>query len=84
MKGKKMPTIKMTTLRRQLKGSRKGRRGPAMSDPWIEGYDARLAQRARSANPYRGADSRGLWDDGWVEAAQECARQRKYRLEQAS
>jgi ribosome modulation factor len=70
MKGKKMTTIKTTTLRRP----RKGRRGPAMSDPWIEGYDARLAQRARSTNPYRGADSRGLWDDGWIEAASETAR----------
>jgi ribosome modulation factor len=38
------------------------------NDPWIEGYDARLALLARSANPYRGADWRRLWDNGWMEA----------------
>ncbi|MGA2231943.1 MAG: hypothetical protein ABSH22_13685 [Tepidisphaeraceae bacterium] len=37
-------------------------------DPWIEGYEARVALQARSANPYNGPDSRRLWDDGWMEA----------------
>jgi ribosome modulation factor len=38
------------------------------NDPWIEGYEARVALTARSANPYAGPDSRGLWDEGWMEA----------------
>jgi ribosome modulation factor len=40
-------------------------------DPWIEGYEARVALQARSANPYNGPDSHRLWDDGWMEAQEE-------------
>lgn len=49
----------------------KPRRGDI--DPFVEGYEARMALAARSANPYRGPDARGLWDDGWMEAESDAA-----------
>jgi ribosome modulation factor len=49
------------------------RRGRDLFDPWMDGHEARQAGLARSANPYRGADSRQLWDDGWMDAQAQTA-----------
>jgi hypothetical protein len=38
-----------------------------MFDPYIEGYESRLAAVPRTANPYAGCDAHRLWDDGWME-----------------
>ena len=57
----------MLTLRRGKRNRR--------DDPWIEGYEAREKFHARTCNPYRGpGDSRKLWDDGWMEAAEKAKR----------
>jgi hypothetical protein len=38
-------------------------------DPWMDGYRARQAGLARSANPYfHGVDHWQLWNDGWLDA----------------
>lgn len=43
------------------------------TDPFAEGYDARLAGKPETANPYIGVDGAAemSWNDGWCAAAEE-------------